>query len=145
MTGRGAERQKDPLRSKVVLITRFAVRLLHVPPEVAARQPCLEDRWLQGRAALVERFCRPSVLGQTHSDYSWLLLAAERVGLSCSAWLSDQERDGLRVAWVFADTVAKAMPRDGSSRARLRAVGDRTFGGPQRRLRAFSLPESVSR
>lgn len=57
------------------LLTRFNVRLtFDLPPEPQQPvHPGIDAAWLTHRFDLFERFCLPSVLGQTSDRFQWLL------------------------------------------------------------------------
>jgi len=54
------------------LLTNFNVRLSKFSQDGNGR-PVLTEEWLEHRLILFERFCLPSVLGQTNLGFTWLV------------------------------------------------------------------------
>lgn len=68
-----------PVPFEHFVLTRFNVRLAIYGHESA-------DAWLRGRMDLFERYCLPSFVGQTRTDFRWLLFCDSE----SPAWLRDR-------------------------------------------------------
>jgi hypothetical protein len=55
------------------LLTRFNPAVDYAPEETG-----IDSAWLSHRFALFERFCLPSVAGQSEKDFHWILLVSDR-------------------------------------------------------------------
>jgi len=68
-------------RFKHFLITRFNLQIVNTPKKgyshdviAKSRKVCLDREWIDKRVELFETYCKPSVLGQTCQDFTWLIL-----------------------------------------------------------------------
>ncbi len=72
-----------------VLLTRFNLPSRGHESVVRAR-----ENWLRNRVGLFERYCLPSVLGQTCSDYSWLIYFDPHSPAWLVNWFRQHEEQG---------------------------------------------------
>lgn len=100
--------------AKYLILSRFAVQLSTVPDQA----PFLLASWIDRRLDLFERFCVPSVLSQTDSNFEWIAALDPRIPEQVAAKMVDIARGRLRVLRVDGeDDFARQVD------ARIRAEG----------------------
>ncbi|MDZ4748609.1 MAG: glycosyltransferase [Saprospiraceae bacterium] len=96
-----------------LLITRFNIKVSGLGPE-GLDSSSVNEHWFEERMKLFEMICAPSVLGQTNTNFTWLIYVDPTTDLERFTLLKDSP---IAIELIFAEDFL-AMKRDIISRIR---------------------------